>query len=294
MAGPQARVVVADELALFLRPKLRAQPVAVTCDGVSTLGHVIESIGIPLTEVAELLVNGRPAERGYRPRGGDTVQVSTVPRPQRLDEARFLLDVHLGTVARRLRLLGIDAAYHRDADDDDLIEESNAEGRVLLTQDRGLLRRRKLWRGAYVRGGNPEAQLTDILDRFAPALAPWTRCTACNGMLVPARKEEVEPQLKPGTRRTYAAFARCQACGQVYWRGAHASRLEATIDAAARTVSEARAVSGHNPLRAGTWPRPAPPSRSKAASRGDARIRRCVTASDGARAGGTGRPRRCP
>jgi uncharacterized protein len=241
MTGPQARIAVADELALFLRPKLRAQPVGVTCDGVSTLGHVIESIGIPLTEVGDVRVNGRLAERGYRPRGGDTVQVSCVPRPQRLDDARFLLDVHLGTVARRLRLLGIDASYHRDADDDDLIEEAAAERRLLLTQDRGLLRRRKLWRGAYVRGANPEAQLADVLDRFAPALAPWTRCTACNGKLVPARKEDVEPQLKPGTRRTYAAFARCAACGQVYWRGAHSSRLEATIDAATRIVSAARA-----------------------------------------------------
>jgi uncharacterized protein len=241
MAGPQARIVVADELALFLRPKLRAQPVTVTCDGVSTLGHVIESIGIPLTEVGDLRVNRRSAARSYRPRGGDAVQVSSVPRPQLLDYARFLLDVHLGTVARRLRLLGIDAAYHRDADDDDLIEEANAERRVLLTQDRGLLRRRKLWRGAYVRGANPDTQLADVLDRFSPALAPWTRCTACNGMLVPARKEDVEPQLKPGTRRTYAAFARCQACGQVYWRGAHSSRLEATIEAAAHIVSAARA-----------------------------------------------------
>ena len=240
MAGPQARVVVADELALFLRPKLRAQPVPVTCDGVSTLGHVIESIGIPLTEVAELLVNGRPAERAYRPRGGDTIEVKSVPRPQRLEAARFLLDVHLGTVARRLRLLGIDAAYRRDADDDDLIEEANAARRVLLTQDRGLLRRRKLWRGAYVRGANPDAQLADILDRFAPALAPWTRCTACNGLLVPARKEDVQAQLKPGTRRTYAAFAQCQACGQVYWRGAHSSRLEAAIDRATRIVTAAR------------------------------------------------------
>ena len=109
-----------------------------------------------------------------------------VPRPQRPDEDRFLLDVHLGTVARRMRLLGIDAAYHRDADDDDLIEEANEDRRVLLTQDRGLLRRRRLWLGAYVRGANPEVQLADVLDRFAPLLAPWTRCTSCNGLLVPA------------------------------------------------------------------------------------------------------------
>ena len=240
MAGPQAYVVVADELTLFLKRDRHAQPVAVTCDGVSTLGHVVESVGVPLTEVGSLVVNGEPAQPGYRPRGGDMVQVMPIPRPQRLDEARFLVDVHLGTVARRLRLLGIDTTYHRDADDDDLIDEANADRRVLLTQDRGLLRRRKLWLGAYVRGANPDAQLADILDRFAPPLAPWTRCTACNGPLVPARKADVDSQLQPGTRRTYEAFARCQSCGKVYWRGAHSKRLEGTVDAAMSIVSSAR------------------------------------------------------
>jgi uncharacterized protein with PIN domain len=237
---PQAHVVVAADLALFLRPSVRGRPVPVTCDGVSTLGHVVESVGVPLTEVGSLLVNGRVAERSDRPRDGDTIGVTPVSRPQRLDEARFVLDVHLGAVARRLRLLGIDTAYHRYADDDDLIDEANADRRVLLTQDRGLLRRRKLWLGAYVRGASTDAQLADVLERFAPPLAPWTRCTACNGLLAPARKADVEGQLEPGTRRTYAAFARCMACGRVYWRGAHSKRLEATVDAAVRIVSAAR------------------------------------------------------
>ncbi len=233
-------VTVSEELALFLRSSRGPQPVAVTCDGVSTLGHVVESVGVPLTEVGSLLVNSRPAERSYRPRGGDAVEVMPVSRPQQLDDARFLLDVHLGTLARRLRLLGIDAAYHRYADDDDLIDEANADHRVLLTQDRGLLRRRKLWLGAYVRGASIDTQLADVLDRFAPALAPWTRCTACNGLLVPAPKADVEPQLQPGTRRTYETFARCQSCGRVYWRGAHSRRLEATVDAATSIVASAR------------------------------------------------------
>jgi uncharacterized protein with PIN domain len=163
-----------------------------------------------------------------------------VSRPQQLDEARFLLDVHLGALARRLRLVGIDAAYHRHADDDALIDEANANDRVLLTQDRGLLRRRKLWLGAYVRGANTDAQLADVLDRFAPPLAPWTRCTACNGLLAPASKAEVDSQLEPGTRRTYAEFARCATCSRVYWRGAHSKRLEATVEAAIRIVGAAR------------------------------------------------------
>jgi len=237
---PEARVVVTADLELFLRPNVRGHPVLVICDGVSTLGHVVESTGVPLTEVGSLLVNGQVAERSYRPREGDTIEITPVSRPQQVEQARFLLDVHLGALARRLRLLGIDTAYHRYADDDELIDEANRDHRVLLTQDRGLLRRRKLWLCAYVRGATTDAQLADVLGRFAPPLAPWTRCTACNGMLAAARKADVEPQLEPGTRRTYATFARCTSCGRVYWRGAHSERLEATIDAAVRIVSAAR------------------------------------------------------
>src|SRR5216684_730519 len=112
-------------------------------------------------------------------------------------------------------------------------------GGVLLTQDRGLLRRRKLWLGAYVRGARPDEQFADVLDRFAPPLAPWTGCTACNGLLAAARKADVEALLRPGTRRSYQAFSRCAGCGRVYWRGAHSKRLEVIVESAVRAVSAA-------------------------------------------------------
>jgi uncharacterized protein len=236
---PMAEISVAAELAPFLRARQRGRPVLVRCDGVSSLGHVVQSLGVPLTEVGALEVNGEPEQPRYRPAGGDVVRVLPVPRPERIDQQQFLLDVHLGTLARRLRLVGVDAAYSSDADDDELIERANATRRVLLTQDRGLLRRRSLWRGAYVRGARPDEQFADVLTRFAPQLDPWTRCSACNGLLEPAPKAEVAASLKPGTRRTYESFARCQDCGRVYWRGAHGRRLQATVDAAVRIVSAA-------------------------------------------------------
>jgi uncharacterized protein len=239
MNQAQALVIVAAELGLFLRPGRRGGPVRVTVDGTSSLGHVVQSLGVPLTEVRRLLVNGEPAPPGYRPGSGDVVTVDPVRRPQHLESARFVLDVHLGTLARRLRLVGVDTAYANDADDDALIEQANASRRVLLTQDRGLLFRRRLWLGAYVRGARPDDQFADVLDRFAPSLAPWTRCPACNGHLSLAAKGTVGPLLRPGTRRTYQAFSRCENCGQVYWRGAHSKRLEQIIASAVRAVSNA-------------------------------------------------------
>lgn len=234
MGTSSAHVNVAAELRLFLKPAHRDGTVQVDCDGVSSLGHVVQSLGIPLTEVGHLAVNGRPVLPRYRPAGGDVVDVGTIRRPQIVPDARFILDVHLGALARRLRLTGLDTVYANDADDDALIEEANAERRILLTQDRGLLRRRALWLGAYVYGAQPDEQFTDVLQRFRPPLAPWTRCPACNGLLSPVAKAEVESMLQPGTRRTYQQFSRCGGCGKVYWRGAHSKHLESLIASAQR------------------------------------------------------------
>lgn len=230
--GESAVIRFAPELELFRPARRRGQPDVVGCDGTATIGHVVESLGVPLPETGSLSVDGRPADRSRRLAGGEVVQVDAVRRPQPLAGAAFVLDVHLGTLARRMRLLGLDTAYANDRDDDALIEQANAERRFLLTQDRGLLRRRKLWRGGYVRGAVPEDQLRDVLGRFEPPLAPWTRCPACNGPVSAVRKAEVEHLLLAGTRRSYDDFSRCACCGKVYWRGAHAARLDAMLAAA--------------------------------------------------------------
>ncbi|MEU2781445.1 Mut7-C RNAse domain-containing protein [Streptomyces sp. NPDC007110] len=235
MNGPEIHVEFASELHLFVAGARRRGATALTTDGVSTLGHVVESLGVPLTEVGTLLVDGRPVPVAHVPRAGESVTVKPVERPQRVPGAplRFLLDVHLGTLARRLRLLGVDTAYEStDIGDPALAARSAAEKRVMLSRDRGLLRRRELWAGGYVYSTRPEEQLRDVLDRFRPDLRPWTRCTACNGLLRQATKDEVADQLAGGTRRTYDVFAQCTACGRAYWKGAHHEQLEAIVERA--------------------------------------------------------------
>jgi uncharacterized protein with PIN domain len=220
-----------ESLRFFLPARRRAAEVVLPHDGTSSLGHVVESAGVPLTEVGMLRLGDHAVAAGHRPLPSQVFDVLPVRRPQRLaDPPRFLLDVHLGALARRMRLLGLDTAYRNDADDEELAAEASESGRVLLTQDRGLLRRRAVPQAAYVLGATPDDQLADVLDRFAPPLAPWTRCTRCNGVLSPVAKRDVEGGLEPGTRASYDEFARCASCGQVYWRGAHARRLRAVVE----------------------------------------------------------------
>ncbi|NUU21604.1 MAG: hypothetical protein HOV68_08835 [Streptomycetaceae bacterium] len=234
-------LTLADDLHLFLPPKLRTGRVTAAVADDSTLGHLVESAGVPLPEVGRLVVDGAEADAAYRPHGGEEVEVFAVARPQQVPdpELRFLLDVHLGALARRMRLVGLDTAYHNDRDDPVLVEQANAERRVMLTQDRGILRRRNLWFGAYVRGSRPDAQLDDLLRRFAPELHPWTRCTSCNGPLTPVPKSTVVDDVEPGTLAAVDTFARCTDCTRVYWHGSHGGRLDQIVDTAMRTVAAA-------------------------------------------------------
>lgn len=228
-AHRRLRLRLAYDLWLFVVPARRREQTDVPYDGCATVGHVVESFGVPLTEVGALWVDGTSATPALRPPPGATIEIDPVTRPQPMPAFCFLLDVHLGKLARRLRILGIDTAYRNDTADNELITWGRAEHRMLLTRDRALLCRRAVGTGAYVRGVHADDQLTDVLDRFAPPLRPWTRCTACNGELEPVAKRDIRHRLEPGTRRTYDTFGRCRACGRVYWHGAHTRHLDTIV-----------------------------------------------------------------
>ena len=244
-----ARVRIAPELRFLLPRRHRGGDVSVILDGTSSVLHVVESLGVPRTEIGTLLVGGAPVSDAYRPQRADEVRVLPVMRPQALAEPRFLLDVHLGALARRMRLVGLDSAYGNQADDDELVAAAGQQRRMLLTRDRGLLKRRALTGGAYVRGDSADDQLADVIERFAPDLAPWTRCLMCNGILEEVPLDRVAHLLQPGTVRSYATFARCRDCGRPYWRGAHADRLNAVVQ---------RAVDGNRADRNGSGCRVSP------------------------------------
>jgi uncharacterized protein with PIN domain len=197
-----------------------------------TVAHLLHVLGVPVTEVGAVLLDGRMIGHDLlrTTHIGDsaTLDAEARDRPQS-NSGRFLLDVHLGTLARRMRLLGIDAAYEADAGDAELAARSATEQRELLTRDRGLLFRRTVHDGALLRSDDVEEQLDDVLSRFAPQLAPWTRCLRCSALLAEVPAAEVAAQLEPGTRRTYRSFSRCTSCGHLYWRGAHSRQLEALV-----------------------------------------------------------------
>jgi uncharacterized protein with PIN domain len=157
-------------------------------------------------------------------------------RPRPLRETRFILDVHLGRLAVYLRMLGFDAFYRNDYADEELARLSSQEGRILLTRDRGLLKRNLVTHGCCIRATNPRQQLVEVLRRFDlfASLDPFSRCLHCNGQLQKVDKEAVSDRLPPQTRMYYDEFRRCQNCDRVYWPGSHFQRMQQFIESVLR------------------------------------------------------------
>lgn len=224
-----------------------------------TVKDLIESYGVPHTEVEVVLVDGASVGFGHRPTSGQRVSIYPVfesfdvrplirLRPAPLRVTRFLLDGHLGTLARRLRLLGLDCRYAVDAADDDLVRTALEERRILLSRDRMLLRRKAVTHGYLVRSDRPAEQVREVIRRFqlGASIEPFTRCPACNGHLVTVAKADIEHRLPAGTRRSYDEFRSCPDCGRDYWRGAHHARLERMVADARSADAAAHSADSHS------------------------------------------------
>jgi uncharacterized protein with PIN domain len=240
----------------FLPPYRRQRAFGASIDGRASVKDLIESLGIPHPEIDLVLANDESVSFDYAVQPGDRlavfprfmaldVEAVTLVRPSPLHAIRFVADVHLGKLARHLRLVGLDTVYAVDADDAALADLAAREGRILLTRDQGLLKRRQVAHGYYVRETRPHGQLIEVLRRFGPLnLRVASRCLRCNGLLHAAPKSEVDAALPPRTRQYYERFDVCNGCGRVYWKGSHWTRL-ARIAESARV--EVEAVSARRP-----------------------------------------------
>jgi uncharacterized protein with PIN domain len=230
------------ELNQFLPPPRQQVPAVRQLRERASVKDVIEAVGVPHTEVDLILLNGHSVDFAYRVQDGDRISVYPVfealditpvlrVRPKPLREPRFVLDTHLGKLAVYLRLLGFDTLYRNDYDDDTLAQLSSSERRILLTRDRGVLKRRIVTHGCHLWETDPERQVGEVLRRFAlfGAIAPFSRCPRCNGVLAAVDKAAIAAQLPPYTRASYHEFHRCQNCDRLYWKGAHYQRLQQLV-----------------------------------------------------------------
>ena len=202
----------------------------------------IEALGLPHTEVDMILVAGRSVGFDYRlqaddrvevlPFGGEAARGGDVHlSPPLLDNPLFILDVHLGKLARRLRMLGFDCRYRNDYTDPQVIELAQAEGLIILTRDRGILKHARVRQGYLVGSDQVDEQVLEVLDRYrlGRKICPLYRCPCCNGLLKSVAKEEIMHRLLPKTAQYYHDFRQCRSCRQLYWQGSHYLKIKRWI-----------------------------------------------------------------
>ena len=231
-----------EELNDFLPRGRRQDEFTVTCARAATTKHMIEALGVPHTEVELILVNGESS--GFERILCDGDRVAVYPkfeafdvrpllrvRAEPLRVMRFVADAHLGGLARLLRMAGFDTLYDNRIDDPTVASLSEEEGRVALTRDRDLLKRRGITHGCYVRALKPAEQFAEIFRRLdlAASARPFTLCLACNAPLRQVAKADVAAQLPPSVRASQEQFLTCDVCRGVFWRGSHWRRMTALL-----------------------------------------------------------------
>jgi len=232
-----------EELNDFLTAEKRKRDNTVHFDQRNSVKDFIEAMGVPHTEVDLILVNGEPVDFSYIVLQNDRISVYPVfetldisplnrLRPEPLRKPRFVLDTHLGKLARYLRLLGFDTLYDNHYTDAELTDISDSgEKRILLTRDKGLLKRKRITHGYFVRETNPERQTSEVLKRFdlIGSAKPFSRCLSCNAILTVMPLEDAVNRVPPGVRERHQEFAACPDCRRAYWKGSHYHRLRELV-----------------------------------------------------------------
>jgi hypothetical protein len=228
---------------VFLPPERREVEFSYSFKGNPSVKHLIEAMRVPHTEVGQVIINENVKSITDWVQNGDFIVVCPVDcdklknadrviREAQGVRPRFILDNHLGKLATYLRMLGFDTLYRNDYQDEELAARASQQERILLTRDRGLLMRREIAYGYYIRSMMPQDQIVEVLKRYqiVEEILPFKRCLRCNDVLLPVEKALILDRLEPLTRTHYDEFHQCWGCHQIYWKGSHYERMLRTID----------------------------------------------------------------
>ncbi|HEY6977256.1 MAG TPA: Mut7-C RNAse domain-containing protein [Chitinophagaceae bacterium] len=231
-----------DSLNDFLLPLKRNTWIEYIFNDTPAIKHAIESIGIPHPEVDLIIINGAPVDFKYLLRDKDIVEVYPVLSAGDLAETgslnrpffyeKFILDVHLGKLAKILRLFGFDTYYKNDYDDKTIVQIAETEKRTVLTRDVNLLKHKSITIGYWLRSQFAEEQLKEVIRRFRlkAKFKPFERCVECNGKIIKIEKSAVLDKLLPKTILYYNDFFQCICCKRIYWRGSHYEQMQQYIE----------------------------------------------------------------
>jgi len=142
----------------------------------------------------------------------------------------LLADAMLGRLAKWLRLLGYDTLYDPALSDHQIAARARAEGRILLTRDRELARR-KGFRRLLIHSDLLEDQIREVVIALgAPPSEVEPRCSQCNALLSEVSPDQVRPHVPAHVLKTHRHFRYCTDCDKYYWAGSHWRNIQSMIE----------------------------------------------------------------
>ena len=141
-------------------------------------------------------------------------------------EPRFICDVHLGKLAKALRMLGFNTCYQNNFTNQDLERVAIEQSRVLLSRNPAFSKNKKL-KFYLITSEETFVQIKTVFDYFAlkNKIQPFTLCFVCNQPLQKVHKEKIADQLLANTATYYNEFWQCGNCRRIYWKGSHYQRM---------------------------------------------------------------------
>jgi len=149
-----------------------------------------------------------------------------------IEPMKFIADNMLGRLAKWLRIIGCDVAYYRRIDDARLVELALEQGRLILTRDTLLIRRKKAKGNFFfVTDDDYKEQLKQVTRQFSidPYQDLLTRCIECNTLLSDIDREHVRELLPEYVYKNLRSFRTCRQCNKVYWPATHKDLITETL-----------------------------------------------------------------
>lgn len=140
---------------------------------------------------------------------------------------KFLLDRMLGQTTKWLRLIGVNAKYAPEGEDEKLLRIAKSENRILITRDKELAREDDVY---LVEKEPAEKIVKKILEEFDLKIEPLSRCSECNNKVKEVEKEKVDGEVPDHVFENKEKFWYCNECDKFYWRGSHWEKIMETIE----------------------------------------------------------------
>ena len=149
-------------------------------------------------------------------------------------EPRFVVDVNVGRLAKWLRVMGYDALFPPETEDNELVRIALREGRMIVTRDIGLSERRLVTTGRLwvllVHHDDLKSQLREVVRSLdLTSRKGFSRCIRCNEPLVGLSRESVKDRVPAYVHETQDDFMECSLCRRVFWRGTHWVNMQAEL-----------------------------------------------------------------